>query len=339
VVKAELSAIVVTRCSYRQVELLMRLLANQTIASRMEVVFCHPKGESGDLPQSITSCFSSVVWLETPRDISPAQSRALAVEKVSAPLVVFTEEHCFPDRSWAEHLVAAHSRADWAAVSPAFHNANPKFAESWALFLLEYGDFAFPHPGGELPCLPGNNSCYRTARLREVGSALGFYLSNETLLHWTMKNHGWRYCLEPNAHVFHTNVTILSAMYLTSFNAGRRFAYTRASTWSRFGRIFYFLGAPLIPLLRLLRGRAHWRRAYGAPLRGGTTIHLIGGLIVSGFGEMLGSVGLIGDGNKYLTMIELDRQRFLRNGDTIELSRIDHGMQDAPCVNTRGLGR
>ena len=263
-VKAELSAIVVTRCSYREVELLMRLLANQTIASRMEIVFCYPVGGHGDLPQSIASCFASVVYLETPRDISPALSRALGIEKVSAPFVVFTEEHCFPDRSWAEHLVATHSRADWAAVSPVFHNANPKFAESWALFLLEYGNFAFPHPGGELPCLPGTDSCYRTTRLREVGSALGFYLGNETLLHWTMKEHGWRYYLEPKAHVFHTNVTILSAVYLTSFNAGRRFAYTRASTWPRFARIFYFLGAPVISLLRLLRGR---KRIGAAPMR------------------------------------------------------------------------
>jgi hypothetical protein len=204
--------------------------------------------------------------------------------------------------------------------------------------LLEYGNFAFPHPGGELPCLPGNNSCYRTARLQEVGSTLGFYLSNETLLHWTMKQHGWRYYLEPKAHVFHTNVTILSAMYLTSFNAGRRFARTRASTWPRFARVFYFLGAPVIPMLRLVRGRKHWRRAHASPLKGGTIVHLIGGLIASGFGEMVGSVGLMGDGDKYLTMIELDRQRFLRNGDAIELSRIDHGMQDAQCVNTGVLG-
>ena len=42
---------------------------------------------------------------------------------------------------------------------------------------------------------------------------------------------------------------------------------------------------------------------------------------------MVGSVGWMGDGDRYLTMIELDRQRFLRNGDAIELSRIDHGMQ------------
>ena len=292
-VKAELSAIVVTRCSYREVGLLMRLLANQTIASRMEIVFCYPKGGRGDLPQAIASCFASIVRLETPSGISPALSRALGIEKVSAPLVVLTEEHCFPNRSWAEHLVAAHGRADWAAVSPVFHNANPKFAESWAQFLLEYGDFAFPHPGGELPCLPGHNCCYRTARLREVGPDLVSYLSNETLFHWTMKEHGWRYHLEAESpcvpHQYYdlechvSRPTVQGRPYDLQARASKHVAAaSRAS--------FYFSAHPAIPLLRLVHGRKLWHRAHYPRQEAAPSLHLIGGLIRIWFGEMVGSV-------------------------------------------------
>jgi hypothetical protein len=60
------------------------------------------------------------------------------VRAASAPIVVFCEDHAFPDPTWAEALIVAHRRP-YAAVGPVVRNANPSTVISGADCLIGYG--------------------------------------------------------------------------------------------------------------------------------------------------------------------------------------------------------
>ena len=74
-------------------------------------------------------------------------------------MVVLSEDHSFPEAGWAEALIEAH-RGPWSVVGPVVRNANPDSLISWADFLLGYGTWLDPAPGGEISQLPGHNSSY-----------------------------------------------------------------------------------------------------------------------------------------------------------------------------------
>ena len=93
------------------------------------------------------------------------------MREASAPIVVFTEDHCFPEPEWAAALLARHAEP-WAAVGPVLRNANPETTVSWADLLIAYGPWLAPGVAGPKDHLPGHNSSYKTSVLREYGDRL-----------------------------------------------------------------------------------------------------------------------------------------------------------------------
>src|SRR5205823_2114181 len=122
----------------------------------------------------------------------------------SAPVVVFCEDHAFPEPGWAVALIDAH-RGPYAAVGPVIVNANPRSLISDADCLIGYGPWLHPSPGGEMSHLPGHNSSYKRASLLEYGDRLPSMLEAETVLHWDLRARGLRLYLEPRARLAHTN--------------------------------------------------------------------------------------------------------------------------------------
>ena len=58
----------------------------------------------------------------------------------------------------------------WAAVVPAFGNANPDGPLSWAGFLADYGHWLDGLPAGEIGGIPTFNSAYNLRRRKSVKS-------------------------------------------------------------------------------------------------------------------------------------------------------------------------
>ena len=120
-----MSVIITTPDSYDTIRPLVRALRAQTARDSLELVIVAPsaaaiRGGIADLRD-----FRSwrIVELGILRTV--AQAKAAGIRCATAPVVVLTEDHCFPDPHWAQALIDAH-RGDWAAVGPAMENANPQ---------------------------------------------------------------------------------------------------------------------------------------------------------------------------------------------------------------------
>jgi hypothetical protein len=295
-----------------QIRKVVGRLRGQTVADRIELVVVAPERARLALDEGETAGLHSHRILTVPDLTSVAWARAPGVRHARAPIVALAETHSYPERDWAERLLATHEQG-WAAVGPAVDNANPDSRVSWANVLLDYGRWLWPTPGGEIDDLPGHNSSYKRALLVDYGPKLETMLEAETFLHEDLRRRGHRLCQEAAARISHLNVTKPSSWFVERFESGRLFAASRSRGWSPLRRAAYAAGSPLIPLVRLPRILGHARRA-GVHRTLGVLGYAVlsASLVVSATGELVGYVSGAGKSMLRLLDIELDRERHQR---------------------------
>jgi hypothetical protein len=264
------------------------------------------------------SDFATYVVVEAGHIESIGRSNALGIRRATAPIVALAEDHCFPDADWAESLIAAH-RGPWAAVGPAFRNANPETAISWADLFLGYGPWLWPTPAREVDFLPGHNSSYKREVLLGYGDRLESMMESETVLHWDLRAKGHRLYLEPAARVAHTNFSLWSSWIPAQFLNGRLFAANRARQMSGPTRWAFAVGSPLIPMVRLLRiagavRSSHLLRRFFVSLP-----ELIIGLIVDGAAQLVGYLLGAGDTVNQIGRFEFHRAQRITEHDRREV--------------------
>ncbi len=230
-----------------------------------------------------------------------------AFAQARAPIIVFAEDHSFPEPAWAAALLEAH-RGPWVAVAPLMVNANPDTAISHADLLLGYGEWIDPALCGERSHLPGHNSSYKRQALLEYGSRLESMIEAETLIQWDMRSKGLRLFQTAEARTRHTNFSLMATFCDANFYNGWAFGAARAREWNWGRRALFFFASPLIPFVRLARlvrsakgsrvTRQTLKRAFGA---------LAAGLFLDGLGQMLGYGFGPGNSAEHLHYVEYDR--------------------------------
>jgi hypothetical protein len=243
------------------------------------------------------------------------EARAAAVRAASAPIVAFTEDHSFPQPGWAAALVEAFDDGG-SVVGPVVENGNPRSMVSRANFLLEYGEWMPPGRRDGRSHLPGHNSAYRREVLLSLGDRLTSMIEAESVLHWELARDGHRLMQEPRAITRHVNFSRFWPSVALRYHLGRQFAARRAGTWSVTRRAGYAAAFPLIALVRVARvallgagSRELLAVAVALPM-----VALM--VTVSSVGEAVGHVTRqAGSSNAYLSDIEHDRRRFMRDGD------------------------
>jgi hypothetical protein len=306
-----MSVIVITPDRYETVRKTMRHLRAQTVKDRLEIVLVVPTREEAEIDESELKEFCQYRILEVGGVTSIAGANAVGVRHAAAPIIALTEDHSFPAPDWAEALIKAH-RQPYAAVGPVVRNANPNSIVSWADLLIGYGPWLDPAPAGTVDHLPGHNSSYKRAVLLEYGDELEAMLEAETVLHWDLRAKGYDLYLEPAAKTAHTNFGRLSSWMPVQFHCGRLFAADRARQWSRWRRLFFVGGSPLIPLVRLYRivkellrpGRRRGLLPRALPA-------LMVGLSLDAVGQMMGCACGAGDSKQRLSEFEFHRERHL----------------------------
>ena len=184
-----LSALVVTPDTYATVRAVMQTLKQQTVAQQIELVLIVPSRDSAAINENDLTGFNSSQVVEV-GNVLHASALAQGVRHARAPLVVITEDHCFPAPNWAERLIAAHAGGNYAAVGPAMRNGNPNTLTSWADFYINYSNWAEPIESGVVDFLMGHNACYRRATLLAYDERLEDALETETVLQWDMRAQG-----------------------------------------------------------------------------------------------------------------------------------------------------
>lgn len=318
-VAPDMAVVIVTPDNYHSIRKTMSHLRRQTARASLEIIIVAPSRNQLALEVSEMSDFARYDIVEAGHIESVGQANALGIRRATAPIVALAEDHCFPDPDWAESLIAAHQGV-WAAVGPAFRNANPETAISWADLFLGYGPWLWPTPAREVDYLPGHNSSYKRDVLLGYGDRLESMMESETVLHWDLRAKGYRLYLEPAARVAHINFSLWLSWIPAQFFNGRLFAAARVREMSLARRLAYVAGSPLIPLVRLLRiaGALRSRRLV---LRFVQSLPaLIIGLAVDGAAQFVGyllgagdTVNQIGrfEFNRVQRITERDRRRVL----------------------------
>lgn len=306
-----MSVILPTPSDFALIATTVRHLRRQTIASRLELVIVAMGHADFTLDRAACRGFWGTQVTRSGHG-SHGEAAAAGVRAARGPVVVFAEDHCFPEPGWAEALLDGYASDEVAAVGPAFRNANPGTLVSWCDFAIGYGPWIDPTPGGDRPFLAGHNSSYRRDVLLELGSRMEELLESETVLHLELRAAGRRLVVQPRARSAHVNFGRLDVWPPVQFHCGRVFAAERARQWGWARRVLYAAASPLIPCIRFLRAIRHLRPA-GPPrpslLRLAPLLAL--GLVADGAGQMVGYLAGSGGSPRYLTGFEFDRVNFV----------------------------
>lgn len=283
----ELSAIVQAPHGFEAVRTTLRHLAAQSIARKMEVVLVAPSLSGLGADKELLGRFGS--WKVVETDVSSgAAGYAAGVREAGAPIVVFTEDHCFPEPGWAEALLGAYANG-CVAVGPVVANASHRgSAVAWADFMLGYGPWLDPSPGGEVDYLPGHNSSYRRDVLLDYEPGLEAWLEAESLLHWDLRKKGRRLWLEPNARTHHFNFSLVRPWLAATFFQSRTFAGRRMRGAGKPRRLAWAAASPLIPAIRLRRCLRDLGRCPDRPRFARLAPALTVALVTSAIGEAAG---------------------------------------------------
>ena len=306
----EMSVVLVTPDNYETIRKTMQHLRAQTVADRLEIVIAAPSATEFNGDEADEKAFARCLVIEVGKINSTAKARAVCIRQSSAPIVVFGEDHCYPDQHWAQALIEAH-RQPWAAVGPALCNANPDSLISWADTFINNSRWVEPAQAGVADDLPGRNSSYKRDLLLKYESRLEDMLETEYILHQDLKNRGHQLYVEPAAKTYHFNFTRLSSLVREQFFVGQILGSARAQNWPVLRRVVYIGGGLLIPLVRLRRILPEVRRIARQQkqhrLLPRVLPALMIGLIAAATGEVTGYLFGVGRSSQRLAAIEFHR--------------------------------
>jgi hypothetical protein len=300
---------VVGACRERAQHALDRLCA-QTALGKLQILVVDVAEEDAqklrfppDAPVELVPAHGCETW---------ARARGAGLERVTAPVVAFIEEHCFTEPGWAAALIEAHE-GPWATVGYGFRNANPETYVSRAAMLTDYGLWLEPVPRGPASLLPGNNVSYKLEAFLSLGDRLDNALATDFVAHETFRERGLPMFLESRAIARHMNFPTLWETGYTNYVWCRAMAAqrARAAGWSPLRRVLQAAVTPAsAPVYRVVRlGRTLGRRRpLWRTFATGLPVLLVVGLW-AGVGEAAGY--LIGSGNseRQLKRWELDVER------------------------------
>ena len=300
----------------------VRHLRAQTARERLELVVVAPSREALGPFELEASGFARVRAVEAGEIRRAASAKALGVGAASGAFVAFAEEHCYPEPEWARLLLAAHSRG-WDAVGPQMCNANPSSAVSRAGLYLNYGACIAPAEPGPSTRLPWHNISYRRGLLDAYGETLATMLAVEGLLLDDVRARGHGLYFEAAARTHHVNISRLSSWVAHSFWGGRMFgaARARAKKWSKFRRLAYVGGGPLIPLVRVRRALPEvYRTGVGHADALRVLPAMLAGLIPHALGEVAGYAFGEGKAEERYSSFEMNRSLHVTERDRRELA-------------------
>ena len=99
-----MSVVLVTPDNYETIRKTIQHLLAQTVRDKIEIVIVAPSEKTLNLNDSELRQFSRFRVVEVGEINSHARARAIGIRHANAPIAALTEDHSYPDRSWAEAL-------------------------------------------------------------------------------------------------------------------------------------------------------------------------------------------------------------------------------------------
>jgi hypothetical protein len=310
-VSLSLSYVVVTD-TFATITDVLRAVAGQTIRESIELVIVCPSMRELALDRSATAGIGAVRIVEAGAVIPLSPARAAGIRECTRDYVFIGETHSFPAPDCMEAILAAHRSGDYAAIAPVIENANPVKALSWAELVLTYRHWLQPAERAEVEVVSTYNASFRRQALLDLGDRLTQMLDYGSGLDVELRRRGGRFLIEPAARLGHLNIGAYSAWLQERFLSGRFWGAARSRHWPAGRRLFYTLGAPLIPLM--IAGKAlrspQWAHHRGRMPRGAARLTMLSA-VPTAAGEATAYVAGMGHTPVSLAEYELHRARYL----------------------------
>jgi hypothetical protein len=309
-VSLQLSYVVATD-NFETIRDVVRAVADQTIADRVELVIVCPSERELGLPPAEVTGIGAVRVIESSPIIPMSPPRAVGIRACSCALVFIGETHSFPAPDCLGLLLAAHQSGDYAAVTPIIENGNPKRALSWASLMLTYRHWIAPAVRQEIEVLSTYNACFRREVLLAFGDQLPSMLDYGSGLDVEIRARGGHFLIEPAARLAHLNVATLEGWLPERFLSGRFWGNARSRRWSAARRMLYVLASPLLPVMIASRAiRSEQWVYHRSQVPKGTLAMLILSAIATAAGEVTAYVAGSGQTPVRLAEYELHRARY-----------------------------
>jgi hypothetical protein len=314
-----ISAILVTPDTLSTLARTLDCLRAQTVSHEIEIVLVGSEAAVREAEANgLARAFGGFRSVTLSQAGLTSEARAQGIRAATAPLVVLTEDHSWPQPVWAEALIRAH-HSDCAVAGPAVRNANPRSALSWANFLIEYSEWMAPAAGRDCDHLPGHNSAYKRDVLLAFGPDLGTRLEAESQLHWHLRANGSRLRLAADAITEHLNFSRLLPSCRLRFAGGRLFAGMRRLPWPMWRRLAYGGGSVLLPCLRFARILHRLREPGRLAIVPWPSLPLAFGLLViDAAGECAGYLAGAGRAAASISSIDFHREAVVNRRDRRE---------------------
>lgn len=323
-----LSVVIIAPKGYALLRCSVAHYREQCGAEGIEVVITVPRGAELRVVDTDFDGLHGYRVVEVAEGASIGDARAAGVRASRAAVVVFGEDHSYPEPGWAAALIKRHLDG-YAAVGPAIANANSGSATSWAQLFMTYGGWVAPAAAGEPQDLPGHNSSYKREALLPYGDELAVKLRRETLLHTDLLRRGERLFLEPRAVTRHVNVSSPYWIVVDHVVTSRLQAAARAldERWGRGRRLGHAVAQLWCFLPRLAWSVKKMKRA-GQGRRLARVWPVMAVATAAGcVGEALGAVA--GPGSERLVdSFEFDRGRFLTRRDQADLRALEAAAEE-----------
>jgi hypothetical protein len=313
----DLSVILFTLYPVAVLTPVLSALRAQTVRDRIELIVAVRSRRVFGATEADLSGFGAAKVVEAGESARLAEGKIVAIRSASSPIVVFAEDHCFPEPDWAERLIAAHG-GSVAGAGPVIRNPNPRTLLSWAAFYLHWGPWTEPCQNPESAGLPPHNGSYRRSVLRELDGRLRELLIAEQFLQAVMVRMGHELRVEPRAVVSHCNVSRLVPWIGLGYWGGRLYGAMRArhEEWSPLDRALRASMSPAVPLVRL-------KRAMADVIRTGRAEELLPqlipvvlfGLVIHAVGEAIGYIAGVGKAEDRYFTFEVSRLSHLADGE------------------------
>ncbi|MEM6823875.1 MAG: hypothetical protein AAF566_02080 [Pseudomonadota bacterium] len=198
-----LSIVLVGRDGYRTLAAILACLSEQTIANKIEIIAVLPEAETTDnLPGETATAFQAIVPVVVGKIVNRGTAAARGVLQARAPVIGFSENHCFPDPGWAEALLPHFDDPKVSGAAPVVENGNPEGALSWASFTASYAHF-LSEEVRDVDAMPQHNALYRASEFHNRSDRLGALLTAEGAFQAEIREAGGRFVLEPAARTRH----------------------------------------------------------------------------------------------------------------------------------------
>jgi len=205
-----------------------------------------------EVTELVSKNFPKIQLISFAEKQSVPKLRAAALARTQGRIVAITEDHCIPPPEWFESVLGAHEKNPAMAIGGAVDNGATARIIDWAVFFCEYSNFISPVEDGVVHDLPGPNVSYK----REALSALRELIKDEyweTFVHGQLESEGKQLWSDNSVRVIHKKHFRFSDFLSERFHYSRAFAGTRNESMSLAKRCIYFMGAPLLPPVLMLR--------------------------------------------------------------------------------------